>query len=158
MDELSRFKLVPGTRRDVLVLPACSLFNRRDDEEWYIDTDYDVDDGRVYIGKSDFEVLAQVAGYVSLDSIKELVKQAEEAEYWWRQYVGLLSRLSNMRDSLVGVVDELTSVTDNEDDATDDRDLVDSDGERSRRDEGDGSELLGSDAFEEFDGDEDPFR
>ena len=61
-DTLTRFKLV--TDRSELLLPACSYFSRADNDPYWIDTDVDSDDGRIYIGQSDFEQMAKILGWV----------------------------------------------------------------------------------------------
>ena len=60
-DQGTRFHII--TDRTELIQPYCSQFNRSQDEEWYIDTDVDGDDGRIYIGKTDFEQLARLVGW-----------------------------------------------------------------------------------------------
>lgn len=60
-DQPNRFKLV--TDRKELIQPYCSFSNRSQEEEFYIDTDVDGDDGRIYIGKTDFEQLARLVGW-----------------------------------------------------------------------------------------------
>lgn len=71
-NELGRYKIVTDKRE--LLLPACSMFNRADNEEYWIDTDYDFDEGRCYIGKSDIEDMARLIGWMPTDKFVDLLE------------------------------------------------------------------------------------
>lgn len=60
-DQLGRYQVI--TDRTELALPACSYFNKKEDDGWWIDTDTDVDDGRIYIGRQDAEQIASLLGW-----------------------------------------------------------------------------------------------
>lgn len=67
--------------------PACCFFNRTDNDEWFLDPQYSVDEGAIYIGKAAFEDMATTVGYVSPEKYKKLL------------------------DAYKGVVDELNALT-----------------------------------------------
>lgn len=60
--EVGRFKLV--TDRRELALPACDFVTRNDRSEFFIDTDFDTDEGRIYLSKETAEDIAKLIGWV----------------------------------------------------------------------------------------------
>lgn len=76
--ENGRYKIVTDKRE--LLLPACSMFNRADNEPYYVDTDYDFDEGRCYIGASDIEDMATTIGWVDGAEYRKLKEYTESLE------------------------------------------------------------------------------
>lgn len=105
-NELGRFKVV--TEKRELLLPTVSAFNRADNEEWYIDTDYDSDEGRVYIGKSDFEDMARTVGWVKNDEYKKLELKYNELK---AEHNALRNSINSIRTFLPNVVSVLNGLT-----------------------------------------------
>lgn len=105
-NELGRFKIV--TEKRELLLPTVSAFNRADNEPWYIDTDYDSDEGRIYIGKSDFEDMARTVGWIKNDEYKLLELKYKELK---AEYDALRNSISAVRDSLPNIISVLSGLT-----------------------------------------------
>ncbi len=76
--------------------PACSLFSRTSDDEWYIFTETFVDEGAVYIGERDFNDLAATVGFVSpqrwnrlLNAYKKMKEENDELRTRATRFTGL---------------------------------------------------------------------
>ena len=97
-DQLSRFHLI--TDRAELIAPYCSAFNRSQDEEYFIDTDLDGDDGRIYIGKTDFEQLARLVGWgpPASSNDKETIAQLQKEN---NDVLALFTRLRDVANDLL---------------------------------------------------------
>jgi len=103
MHELTRFKLIPQSERNTMALPSSSLFSRTDDDDWFIDTDFDLEmDGRIYIGKRDFEVMAKLVGYAPINEAHEL--ELERLRQENDKYRATLSRITSLSGDLSNAV------------------------------------------------------
>ncbi len=71
---MSRFRKL--TRKD-LVLPACSMVSRTDDDEWFLDLGISTEDGAAYLGSRDFTEAAAVAGFWSNEEIAKIEARNE---------------------------------------------------------------------------------
>jgi len=72
-------RVIPGTRRDLMALPAESL-DGKVDEPWFIDLRIDSDDGAVYIGTGLFHHFANLVGYCPADELRTAYAKIEELE------------------------------------------------------------------------------
>lgn len=91
------FSLMPGTHRHLMAMPACSLLTGSYDEPWFIDTGVSVDEGAVYIGRSDFVAMCNLAGFVEAQHLRDSQDRVAELE---RE----LSDLRSSYDDLSGAV------------------------------------------------------
>lgn len=107
--ELGRYKIVTDKRE--LLLPACSFFNRADSEPYYVDTDYDVEEGRIYIGASDIEDMARTIGWIEGSAYKALCQKYELLEAKYGILVGALNDLGVNLDTIRAIVDSIISPT-----------------------------------------------
>ena len=73
----ARFQLITGN----LQMPACSFVSRSIDDTWFIDTGVDFDGGRMYVGQTDFEGMASVAGYVSKSTVSRIYEENERLRH-----------------------------------------------------------------------------
>lgn len=96
-----RFQLI--TNRGQLQLPACSYISRSDDDPWFIDTGVEIDEGQLYIGRTDFEGLASVAGYVSSASVQRTFDENERLKSELDTCHRLITDLRTAVGDLVGL-------------------------------------------------------
>lgn len=107
--ENGRYKIVTDKRE--LLLPACSMFNRADSEPYYVDTDYDVEEGRIYIGASDIEDMARTIGWIEGSAYQALCKRYEWLEFRYDRLVGALNDLGVSIDTIRSVADSILLAT-----------------------------------------------
>jgi hypothetical protein len=96
-----RFQLI--TNRGQLQIPACSYISRSDDDPWFIDTGVEIDEGQLYIGRTDFEGLASVAGYVSSASVQRTFDENERLKSELDTCHRLITDLRTAVGDLVGL-------------------------------------------------------
>lgn len=101
MEQRGRFVLFTD-RREMHALPAEDFFTGSTNDDWYIDTDRDVDDGRVYIGQKTFENLAALAGFVPADLS---TMQAEIIQQLESNISELRTLLVRARNAAAGILD-----------------------------------------------------
>lgn len=92
-------RVIPGDRKDLLALPGCSVDGKADDE-WYIDTGLDSDDGVIYLGAQYFRNLANLVGYADVAELKAAYQRIEELEKDVDRLAKLVSRLRVVRAEL----------------------------------------------------------
>ncbi len=94
---MSRFRIIEGRPQ---ALPACSLFSRTSDDEYFLDTEMQIDEGAVYIGSRDAEDIATVIGWISPERFERLTKAYKKMEEEHRAMVTALDRLDGIPDLL----------------------------------------------------------
>lgn len=97
-----RFQMVPAGSGIPLMLPSCSFFNRSVDEPWFIFTPGEVDEGAVYIGRSDFHALAETAGYIPIQKAARVNEENQRLKHDLGIALGLINDLRNSIAGLVG--------------------------------------------------------
>lgn len=103
--ENGRYKIVTDKRE--LLLPACSMFNRADSEPYYVDTDYDVEEGRIYIGASDIEDMARTIGWVNGEEFNKLKAYTQELENKYDRLISAFADLSVAFTTIRAVTDSV---------------------------------------------------
>jgi hypothetical protein len=94
----SRFNIVT---RPQLLPPACSVIDRRDDHEWFLDCGWFEDYyGTIYFGSRDFDEMARTAGYVPLTEVQKYKDRIKELQRDLRNTESELSNLRALRDAL----------------------------------------------------------
>lgn len=68
---LMRFSVIDGS---FMMEPGCSMFMRNDKSEWFIDTDCDTLEGRIYISREEFVDMAKLVGYVPVADIEVFIE------------------------------------------------------------------------------------
>lgn len=89
--------------------PACSIFSRTSDDDWFIFTDTFLDDGAVYIGERDFNDLAATVGYVSPQRWNRLLNAYKKVQKENDELRTSSARISGLGDSLRAILEAVES-------------------------------------------------
>lgn len=84
--------------------PACSIFSRTSDDEWFIFTENYSDDGAIYIGEKDFNDLASTVGYVSPQRWNRLLNAYKKMKEENDELRARNARISGLGDSLRAIL------------------------------------------------------
>ena len=93
-------RVIPGERRDLMALPACSVDGSFDDV-WYINLGIDSDDGAIYIGEKMFRHMANLVGYSPADELRTAYRTIEEKDKEIARLTRLVNRVRIVHDELV---------------------------------------------------------
>lgn len=91
---LMRFSLLDGS---FLMEPGCSMFMRQNKSEWFIDTDCDTLEGRIYISKEEFVDMARLVKYIPVEEMSRIL---EENSMLREQNERLSSTINTLRGAL----------------------------------------------------------
>lgn len=95
-----RFQLL--TDAGQLQIPSCSYISRSIDDPWFIDTGVEIDEGQLYIGRTDFEGLASVAGYISRARVERVLEENGRLNHDLVMARHIISDLRNVVARVVG--------------------------------------------------------
>lgn len=147
---LMRFTLLDGS---FLMEPGCSMFMRQNKSEWFIDTDCDTLEGRIYISKEEFVDMARLVEYVPYSDIEVYI---EKNKRLLEQNERLSSTVNTLRGALANDLlvnlpgkDPTQELSDAD---TSDSGDIESSAERSDGDSSPSVRLDGSDNGEELRG------
>lgn len=94
-----RFQILTDAGR--LQIPSCSYISRTIDDPWFIDTGVEIDEGQLYIGRTDFEGLASVAGYISRSRVSRVLEENERLTHDLAMARSIISDLRNVVANVV---------------------------------------------------------
>lgn len=69
---LMRFSLIDGS---FMMEPGCSMFMKQNKSEWFIDTDCDTLEGRIYISKEEFVDMARLVKYIPISDMTRILDE-----------------------------------------------------------------------------------
>lgn len=95
-----RFQLL--TDASTLQIPSCSYISRSIDDAWFLDTGVEIDEGQLYIGRTDFEGLASVAGYISKSRVSRIVEENGRLRHDLAMARNIIDGLRNVVARMVG--------------------------------------------------------
>lgn len=98
MSRFTKFTGIPPA------LPACSFFSRTNDDEYFLDTGMQIEEGAVYLGSRDAEEIATVIGWVSPERLERLTRAYKKMEEEHRAMVAAIDRLDSLPDLLRATV------------------------------------------------------
>lgn len=93
-----------------MALPACSMFSRTIDDEWFFDCAYQTDEGAVYIGQRDFEEMAGVAGWVPPEKYAKLLNAYKELADEHNSITSNLDSLDTVLTSLDSIIPTIKGI------------------------------------------------
>lgn len=91
---LMRFSLIDGS---FLMEPGCSMFMRQNKSEWFIDTDCDTLEGRIYISKEEFVDMARLVRYLPVSQMSKVLDLNDTLR---EENERLLSTINTLRRTL----------------------------------------------------------
>lgn len=101
--ERGRFKKVFD--RKSMALPAVDFFTGSDKDEFFVDTDRDTDEGRIYLSKHTVEQLAKLIGWIPNEFTETTVQQRyrilEEENAYLRNTINLIVDALHRADSVL---------------------------------------------------------
>jgi hypothetical protein len=97
MSEIDRFRKFEGRPP---ALPACSFFSRTDDDDYFIDTGTQIEEGAIYIGARDAEAIARAIEWIEPDKYTRLLNAYKKMEEDYNVMAASVAALDSVPDLL----------------------------------------------------------